>query len=122
MEDGQSALNRTLSPADLYEVVKTGGVLLIDVREPAEFAAERLHGALLFPLSTFDPGMLPENGAKSVILYCGSGKRSADALQRCAAAQVRIAGHLEGGIGAWKRAGLPTVALDPATGRVVDRR
>ena len=39
-------------------------MLLIDVREPHEYEAERIPGALLFPLSTFDSGRLPPDGAR----------------------------------------------------------
>ena len=38
-----------------------------------EFAAERIHGALNFPLSTFDPAALPAAGDKLIVLQCGSG-------------------------------------------------
>ena len=43
-----------------------------------------------------------------------------DALQRCEKAGVPITAHVKGGLMAWKSAGLPTVAIDPATGRVID--
>lgn len=109
-----------LEPKAVAAALKAGEALLVDVREPHEFAAERIHGALLHPLSTFDPAALPSDSARPVILQCGSGKRSGDALARCAAAGVPVSAHLAGGIMAWKAAGLPTVAVDPATGRVID--
>ena len=43
---------RDLAPASVFEALKAGEILLIDVREPAEFANQRIHGALLHPLST----------------------------------------------------------------------
>lgn len=103
------------------DALVSGEIVLIDVREPAEFAAERIHGAMLFPLSTFDAGLLPQDASKPVVLHCGSGKRSADALQRCKAAGVAARGHIIGGLAAWKSAGLPTVSIDPATGKIRDR-
>ena len=48
-----------LTPMEAARRVTAGTALLIDVREPAEFAAERIHGALNFPLSTFDADALP---------------------------------------------------------------
>ena len=96
-------------------------ILLIDVREPAEFAAERIHGALNFPLSTFDPGALPLAGDQLIVLQCGSGKRSATAIGLCHKAGHAIDTHLAGGIMAWKAAGLPTVTIDSATGDTRDR-
>jgi rhodanese-related sulfurtransferase len=112
----------TLSAQEARAALNGGEITLIDVREPAEFAAERIHGAFLFPLSTFDPAMLPADAGKPVVFHCGSGKRSADAMERCRSAGVLVKGHLGGGLGAWKGAGCATVVIDPATGKVIDRR
>ncbi len=112
----------TIAADAAQTALKERKIVLIDVREPAEYAAERIPGALLFPLSTFDPQMLPQEEARPVVLHCGSGKRSADALQRCRLAGVAVAGHVGGGIAAWKAAGLVTIALDPSTGRVSERK
>lgn len=84
-------------------------VLLIDVREPEEFAAERIHGAVNVPLSSFDPKALPDPAGKTVVFSCGSGKRSATAVGHCQKAGQALDTHLTGGIMAWKAAGLPTV-------------
>lgn len=109
-----------IEPKAAYAAVQGGDAILIDVREPREYAAERLHGASLHPLSTFDAAALPLDRTRQVILHCGSGKRSMDALQRCAAAGVPIDTHVRGGMMAWKQAGLPVIALDPATGAIID--
>lgn len=111
---------RELDPKAVHEAIRSGKAIVIDVREPREFATERLHGASLHPLSTFDPKALPVDKTRDVILQCGSGKRSMDALQRCRKAAVPITAHLKGGLMAWKAAGLPVVTIDPATGQVVD--
>jgi rhodanese-related sulfurtransferase len=110
-----------MSPAAVAEALRNRTITLIDVREPAEYAAARIHGALLFPLSTFDPAMLPQD-ARRIVLHCGSGKRSAMAIQRCHDARLAIDTHMQGGIQAWAQAGLPVVKLDPATGAVTDKR
>jgi len=111
---------RELDPRDVSEALKANKAVLIDVREPREFATERLHGASLHPLSTFDPASLPVDGTRDVILHCGSGKRSMTALMRCAEAGVNITAHMKGGLVGWKASGLPTVRIDPATGQVID--
>jgi rhodanese-related sulfurtransferase len=111
---------KNIAPDAVREDLAKGAITLIDVREPHEFGAERIHGALLFPLSTFDPKALPANGDKPVVLHCGSGKRSATAIARCREAGVPVDAHMEGGIQAWKRKGFPTVTVDPATGKVRD--
>lgn len=110
-----------MSPESVAAALAAREIILIDVREPGEYAAERIHGALLFPLSTFDPDMLPVGGARSIVFHCGSGKRSAKAFTRCEDAGIAARAHMAGGIGAWKAAGLPIVTIDPETGLVRDR-
>lgn len=114
---GSSSGLTNLSPEDVQRRVSAHEALLIDVREPGEFEAERIPNALLFPLSTFEPAALPFDSAKQVIFQCGSGKRSADAAGRAMAAGVAHTAHLAGGLKAWKDAGLPVIVLDPATGK-----
>lgn len=111
-----------LTPMEVQASLAAHRILLIDVREPSEFAAERIHGALNFPLSTFDPAALPPREDRAVVFSCGSGKRSAMAVERCRMAGHDVRSHLAGGIAAWKAAGLPTVTLDADTGAVRDRR
>lgn len=103
----QTDIFQDLDPETVRDLVGSGRALLIDVRERQEFDAERIEGALLHPLSAFDPHALPLAG-ELLILQCGSGKRSATAMERCRAAGIRCHGHLRGGIMAWKAAGLPT--------------
>jgi rhodanese-related sulfurtransferase len=95
-----------LTPQEVAERVKQGAVL-IDVREPAEFDAERIAGARIFPLSTLDPKTLPKD--QPLIFHCGIGKRSALALARVQQAGLPHDAHLAGGLQAWKAAGLPTI-------------
>ena len=111
----------TETPQQVHDAMARGEIVLIDVREPSEYAAERIHGAMLFPLSTFDPAGLPDAVGKQVVLQCGSGKRSETAFRNALAAGVSVRSHLGGGIMAWKAAGLPVVSTDPATGAVRDR-
>ncbi len=92
-----------MTPADVTEASK-GGAVLIDVREPNEFASERIAGALNFPLSRFDPSALPEG---ELVLYCAGGVRSVRAAEACDAEGIAVVGHLAGGIRAWMMAGLP---------------
>lgn len=116
-----SPKTKDLTPQQVKASLDAHAILLVDVREPAEFAAERIHGALNFPLSTFDPGALPVAGDRLMVLQCGSGKRSATAIDQCCKAGHAIDTHLAGGIMAWKAAGLPTVTIDSDTGAVSDR-
>ena len=108
-----------LVPVEVRDLLASGKVLLVDVREPVEFASERIHGAFLYPMSTFDATQLPTDGSRRVVFYCGSGKRSLNAA-RLRLATGQPASHMVGGIGAWKDAGLPLIRIDPASGRILD--
>ena len=100
----------TLEAAEVLRLPRAGKILLIDVREPSEYASERIAGALLYPLSTFDATTLPDDGPRQVVFHCGSGKRSLTAAERRLAAGQKHAAHMGGGIAAWKAAGLPVIS------------
>ena len=51
---------RDMMPEEVAEGLAANSILLIDVREPNETAHERITGALLAPLSQFDPIDLPD--------------------------------------------------------------
>lgn len=121
-QKGKDMAIEDLTPAEVAKRLKAGSIVLIDVREPGEFAQERIHGALLFPLSTFDPTALPDAGKRAVVFHCGSGMRSAKAVAACEKAGLSHNAHMAGGLKAWKAAGLPVVSVDPATGQTIDRR
>ena len=106
-----------LTAAEVARALKDDAIVLIDVREPAEYAAERIRGALLFPLSTFDPRALPDCGKRTIVFQCGSGVRSARAVAACQKIGLHHDSHLKGGIQAWKAAGLPTITVDPSPGQ-----
>lgn len=110
-----------LTPSEVHHALHHREIVLIDVREPQEYLTERIHGAMLFPLSSFDPRALPI-GDRTVVLHCGSGKRSATAIAKCIEAGVPVTQHMKGGIMAWKHARYPTITLNPDTGSVVDRK
>lgn len=109
---------QNLEPQTVARWLSEKSILLVDVREPGEYAAERIPGALLYPMSSFDPAALPDSGARKVVFLCGSGMRSARAVAACEAAGVAIDSHLQGGLQAWKAAGLPLLRADPATGQL----
>jgi rhodanese-related sulfurtransferase len=105
-----------LSPEEVKALLDAGKILLVDVREPMEYAAERIPGALLYPLSTFDPAQLPPDGERQLVFHCAAGGRSlVAARQRMALGQPGA--HMAGGIAEWKADGLPVARIDPRTGR-----
>ena len=110
-----------LSPNQVAALLAAREILLIDVREPNEYATQRIAGALLYPLSTFDAWVLPPDQPRRLVFQCGSGKRSAIAASARLAAGAHRAAHMTGGIGAWTAAGLPVIHIDPATGKPVSK-
>lgn len=109
-----------IDPAGLRAGLAGGEVVLIDVREAHEYAAERIPGALLYPLSTFDPRAVPVVAGKRLVLQCAMGGRSMRAAQALAALGVGDVHNLEGGIRAWQAQGLPLIRANPATGEVLE--
>ena len=100
---------KDLTPQQVKSGHDAREILLIDVREPDEFAVEKIAGALNVPLSTFNPAALPDAAGKTIVLQCAGGKRSAMAIDKCRQANQAVETHLAGGLAAWKAAGLPTV-------------
>lgn len=100
-----------LKPEEVAALLAAGKIILVDVREPSEYASERIAGALLYPLSTFDANALPKDGPRRVVFHCGIGKRSLAAAEHRLAAGEPHATHMEGGLTAWKAAGLPVLTL-----------
>jgi molybdopterin/thiamine biosynthesis adenylyltransferase/rhodanese-related sulfurtransferase len=78
---------------------------LVDVREPEEFQAGYIDGAVLLPVAKFVDGsalkLLPRD--KEIVLYCLSGVRSANCLSIIKNAGISNSTHLLGGILAWNK-------------------
>lgn len=81
--------------------------VLVDVREPAEYAREHVIGARLVPLSAFDREDFSKDHDKAAIFHCHSGARTAAQAERLLRSGFREVYALRGGLVAWKQAGLP---------------
>ena len=99
---------RDLTPEEVARGLTEGRILLVDVREPNETAAERYPGAVIVPLSSFSAEKIPDPNGRQVVFACRSGRRSVTASQVAQAQGHSYDAHLAGGIIAWKSAGLPT--------------
>jgi rhodanese-related sulfurtransferase len=108
MADPNGPLVHDLTVAEVHAGMADGTILLVDVREPNEIAAERIPGAVIVPLSTFDPAELPDPQGKRLVFSCRSGRRSVTASQAAQAAGLPHDSHMAGGILAWKAAGFDT--------------
>ncbi len=99
---------KDLTAEEVSKGMADGRYLLVDVREPNEVAVEAYPGAVVVPLSGFDPRDIPDPQGKQVVFACRSGKRSVTASLAAQAAGLAYDQHLAGGILGWKAAGLPT--------------
>jgi rhodanese-related sulfurtransferase len=104
----QSPAVRDLTPQEVARGLDEGRMILVDVRESNETALERFPGAVLVPLSAFDPSSIPAPEGREVVFACRSGRRSVTASLAAQEQGFAYGSHLAGGILAWKAAGLPT--------------
>jgi rhodanese-related sulfurtransferase len=99
-------------PGDVKQRLDRGEkMLLVDVREPHEYAICRIEGAVLIPM-----GMIPSNLQKldtdeDVICFCHHGMRSMDVANWLHAQGVKSAKSMAGGIDRW------SLEIDPKVPR-----
>jgi rhodanese-related sulfurtransferase len=98
-----------VDPATVQAWLERGQTLLIDVREPDEHAREHIAGARLVPLSRLGAGSLVAEPGRTLVFHCNTGNRTAQAAELLARAGGGKVYQLDGGLQAWKRAGLPVV-------------
>ena len=93
-----------ITPIELKEQLENSSrPVLLDVREPHEWAIAHLEGALLIPQDELPARMHELDSADEIVLYCRSGTRSARALNLLHEAGFRRLKNLRGGINAWAR-------------------
>jgi rhodanese-related sulfurtransferase len=107
----------TLTPAEAATRVAAGTAVLVDVREPSEWADTGVaEPAVLLAKSDFDGAQkdwkpfLAKNAGKEIILYCRSGGRSGEVANALAKQGLKAANI--GTLRAWTNAGLPTRKVD----------
>lgn len=108
-----------ITPQDAAKLVAENKAVLVDVREPAEWAETGVASpAVLLPKSDFDgeqkqwKEFLAKNADKKVLLYCRSGGRSGKVAETLAAKGKDVANV--GGFKDWQAAGLPVRKVEPA--------
>jgi len=103
-----------LSPAEARDLLgKRSGdprFVLLDVRTPKEFQAERIEGAVMvdYLSPAFRDEMAKLDREKSYLVYCRTGNRTKGALMVMRELGFRNLLHLADGITGWKEAGFPT--------------
>ena len=102
-----TAILHKLSPQQVRERIDAGHAILIDIREPDEYARSHVKGARSQPLSSWEKAHLGIDAQADVIFTCRSGMRTAGACDRLAARVSGEAFVLDGGLDAWAKSGLP---------------
>src|ERR1700753_3622796 len=101
---------KSISPQQARELIASGGLDIVDVREPSEWAQGHLPGARLVPLGQLRAGgvkdLLPRDG---IIFVCAAGVRSETAARLAAASGLQTLYNLSGGTRRWASTGLPLV-------------
>jgi rhodanese-related sulfurtransferase/transcriptional regulator with XRE-family HTH domain len=107
---------KTISVRELQDLLASGGVDLIDVREPEEWSAGHISGARLVPLAQLRAdaaGVLPRD---HIVFVCAKGGRSAAAAQLAERIGKQQVYSLDGGTVGWVSAGLQLVVPEPRSG------
>ncbi len=94
---------------DAFAAARAGGALVIDVREPYEYASGHVPGARLVPLASLPSHAAGLPGDQPVYLICATGNRSLTAA-RYLARRGMDARSVAGGTSRWRARGLPVVA------------
>lgn len=90
---------------------------ILDVREPQEWAAVRIDGAVHIPLGQLPARLRELDRDRPVVTVCRAGGRASQAAQQLSAAGL-TAQVLDGGITAWQRDGLPVTTPNGRPGAV----
>lgn len=98
-----------VNTARATQMINREDALVVDVREPNEYAGGHILGAKNLPVSRIADGVgeLLKNRDRPLIVYCETGDRSAKAASALKKQGFSRVANLSGGLGAWRGAGLP---------------
>lgn len=98
-----------VSPAEINAWRARNEAVIVDVREENEWDEAHIPGAILMPLSTFDPGKIPDAQGKHLVFHCRSGRRCGMAAEQAVAAGYKgVIKRMDGGFLAWAAGGFDT--------------
>jgi rhodanese-related sulfurtransferase len=97
-----------LSTFDAVQLINRERAVLIDVSEPAEYAAGHVAGSKSVPLAQLEASTaLPKNKALPLVVVCATGARAGRAVGTLKKLGFENARALAGGLEAWRAANLP---------------
>lgn len=93
---------RHITPTELSQKLRQGDTpLLLDVREPQEFAYCRIEGSTHMPMSRVFSGLSELDPERETVVICHHGLRSAQVANFLVSRGFRKVLNLKGGIAAW---------------------
>lgn len=116
---------KTLSVSDAQQLVGNSGVVFVDLRDPRELEREgKMPGAFHCPRGMLEFWIDPDSPYakpvfqedKTFVFFCAGGWRSALAAKAAQDMGLKPVAHIDGGFGAWKRAGAPVQTPEPQKG------
>jgi rhodanese-related sulfurtransferase len=98
-----------VTAAQATHMINREDALVVDVREPGEYAAGHVLGARNVPLARVEDGAndLGKRKDRPLIVYCDTGNRAGKALAALKKQGFARVVNLTGGLGGWQQAGLP---------------
>jgi adenylyltransferase/sulfurtransferase len=94
---------RSIAPLELAARLERGDDIdVVDVREPYEWELARLDGARLVPLGQLEHEMESFDLSRDTVVYCKTGRRSAQAAEILAGAGISNVFNLDGGVVRWR--------------------
>ncbi len=104
-----SQSENVVSPAKFSELMMEDNVLIVDVRTPEEYKSDRIEGAI--NINIFDKDFKSRiealDTAKTILVYCRSGRRSGKASKAFTKSGFSTIYDLKGGMVAWYSANMP---------------
>jgi rhodanese-related sulfurtransferase len=98
----------SVSAAEAVQLINRERAVLIDVSEPAEYAAGHAGGSKNVPFGSLETSSdLPKNKALPLVLVCPTGARAGRAVGILRKLGFENARPLAGGLKAWRDANLP---------------
>lgn len=91
-----------ISETEAQQLIASGDVVVIDVREPFEYDAGHIPGAKLIPLGTLKQELSKLDKTAQYIVVCRSGNRSGEASRIMAENGFRKVKNMQGGMLAWQ--------------------
>jgi rhodanese-related sulfurtransferase len=101
---------KSVNAAEAKKLVEAGNIVVLDVREPEEYAGEIVPGAVNIPrgMIEFSIPAKVKNKGQAIITYCLKGGRGALAAQTLQTMGYTKVYSIAGGFTAWKAASYPT--------------